>query len=307
MSVDLTGLDAIERGENTHSSGGGAENPQASGAPTQPRSSTILSNATENVALEQASGPYGFARVKDYDHRFTFYPGFAVERCLVLEYRAKEIELLSKDLKTVSKDLLACDKGEPNTKWTELMSRLAESIAQYDAEMLRAKKMVSYSETPEESSLDQLRLWLSERWAGQLDMYQDKKACDFWSLAPTRGPIERLVKGFMPVTRLGSILLRPFRSHSPPTPDLEFLRYEDADLSWVVGFVLLLVICIFLVLPLAVLSYFDSSHNVRTIVVLVMCFLVSILARAIETNEARQVVLVCAYSAIMSGFLSQYS
>lgn len=63
--------------------------------------------------------------------------------------------------------------------------------------------------------------------------------------------------------------------------------------------------CIFLVLPLALLSYYESNHAAKTVVVLVMCVLVSLLARAVETDEARQIVLVCGYSAIMSGFLSQ--
>lgn len=84
-----------------------------------------------------------------------------------------------------------------------------------------------------------------------------------------------------------------------------FRRYHDANLSWLVGVVLLLGICVFLVLPLALLSYYESNHAVKTALVLVMCILVSLLARAIETDEARQIILVCGYSAIMSGFLSQ--
>lgn len=86
---------------------------------------------------------------------------------------------------------------------------------------------------------------------------------------------------------------------------LTIRRYNDANLSWLVGAVLLLGICIFLVLPLALLSYYESNHVAKTAVVLVMCLLVSLLARAIETDEARQIILVCGYSAIMSGFLSQ--
>lgn len=72
-----------------------------------------------------------------------------------------------------------------------------------------------------------------------------------------------------------------------------------------IGAVLLLGICVFLVLPLALLSYFESNHAVKTALVLVMCILISVLARAIETDEGRQIILVCGYSAIMSGFLSQ--
>ena len=72
--------------------------------------------------------------------------------------------------------------------------------------------------------------------------------------------------------------------------------------------VLLLVgICVFLVLPLALLSYFDTNRNFRMALVLVMCFLISVFARIVETDEARQVVFVCVYSAVMSGFLAQLS
>lgn len=95
------------------------------------------------------------------------------------------------------------------------------------------------------------------------------------------------------------------RTSRTRTSDLDFRRYGDANLSWIVGAVLLLGICIFLVLPLALLSYYESNHVAKTVVVLVMCVLVSLLARAIETDEVRQIILVCGYSAIMSGFLSQ--
>lgn len=101
------------------------------------------------------------------------------------------------------------------------------------------------------------------------------------------------------------MIQRPFRSRSPETEDLQFQRYEDAVLQWIVGAILLLVICVFLVLPLALLSYFNSNRDARIALVTVMCFLVAILARAIEANEARQVFFVCAYSAVISGFLSQ--
>lgn len=58
-------------------------------------------------------------------------------------------------------------------------------------------------------------------------------------------------------------------------------------------------------LPLALLAYFDTNRSVRMALVLVMCFLISVFARVIEADEARQVVFVCVYSAVMSGFLSQ--
>lgn len=97
------------------------------------------------------------------------------------------------------------------------------------------------------------------------------------------------------------------RTNSAKSEDLTFDRYEDGVLSWIVGALLLLGICIFFILPLALLSYYDSNRGVRTGLVLGMCFLVSLLARAIEPDEGRQIVLVCAYGALISGFLSQVS
>lgn len=73
------------------------------------------------------------------------------------------------------------------------------------------------------------------------------------------------------------------------------------------GALLLLAMCTFLVLPLALLSYYDSNRAVRTALVLGMCVVVSLVARGIEADEGRQIVLVCAYGAIISGFLTQAS
>jgi len=86
---------------------------------------------------------------------------------------------------------------------------------------------------------------------------------------------------------------------------MEFYVYTDKGLNWLISVILLLVLCIFLVLPLALLSFFESDHVAKTVVVVVMCVLVSFLTRAIEPNEGRQIILVCGYSAIMSGFLAQ--
>ncbi|KAI3390352.1 hypothetical protein diail_9959, partial [Diaporthe ilicicola] len=88
---------------------------------------------------------------------------------------------------------------------------------------------------------------------------------------------------------------------------LHFFRYEDQALSCVVGAILLVGICIFLILPLAFLTYFDTDRTARMALILVMCFLVSIFARIVEPDEARQIIFICVYSAVMSGFLSQAS
>lgn len=88
---------------------------------------------------EQASGPFGLARVKNYDRRFAFYPGFSVERSLALEFRAEGISRLSKEIQALREGLEAGEEGKPSKqpltgsaeKLAALMSRLAESMAQY--------------------------------------------------------------------------------------------------------------------------------------------------------------------------------
>lgn len=98
---------------------------------------THLSQLT--LRLEQTCGPFGLAQVKNYDRRFAFYPGFAVERSLALEFRAETISQLSIKIQTLRKELDFADAGKgPNQPLTDsaeklpiLMSKLADSIAQY--------------------------------------------------------------------------------------------------------------------------------------------------------------------------------
>ncbi|KAG6358182.1 hypothetical protein INS49_014066 [Diaporthe citri] len=88
---------------------------------------------------KQASGPFGLAQVKNYDRRFAFYPGFAVERSLALEFRAEGISQLSMEIQALRKELDSADASKPpNQALTDsaeklpiLMSRLAASMAQY--------------------------------------------------------------------------------------------------------------------------------------------------------------------------------
>lgn len=78
--------------------------------------------------------------MKDYDRRFAFYPGFSVERSIVLEYRAKYISRLSTEIHALRKESVCGNAGEPSklptTRVMEerlegLLSRLADSLAQY--------------------------------------------------------------------------------------------------------------------------------------------------------------------------------
>ncbi|KAH8768198.1 hypothetical protein F5883DRAFT_554183 [Diaporthe sp. PMI_573] len=217
-------------------------------------------------------------------------------------------------IQTLRKELDSIDASrppsQPLTDSTEelpiLMTRLAESVAQYDAAWVYGK-IVDNTRPPDESSLDQLRLWLDQRSSGQVGTYRKREWHDFRILSSQQGPIEKVIKVLAPLTKIGRFVLRPFRSRRVQGDDLQFSRYEDQALSWVVGVVLLVGICIFLILPLAFLSYFDTNRIVRMALILVMCFLVSIFARIVEPDEARQIIFICVYSAVMSGFLSQGS
>lgn len=89
---------------------------------------------------EQASGPEGLARVKDYDRRFAFYPSFSVERSLALEFRAQRISRLSMEMRALRGELKPENASESSNlappevmgdRLEEIMSQLTESLAQY--------------------------------------------------------------------------------------------------------------------------------------------------------------------------------
>lgn len=63
-------------------------------------------------------------------------------------------------------------------------------------------------------------------------------------------------------------------------------------------------ICLFIVLPLPLMSYFEAARAVRASLVSIMCFLFSIVFLAESRDEEHRLVLICAYCAIMGGFLS---
>lgn len=103
------------------------------------QSSSKSSFPADTTRPEQARGPFGLARVKNYDRRFAFYPGFSVERSLALEFRAEGISQLSKEIETLRNELDSAQTGkspkQPLADIAEklpiLMTRLAESMAQY--------------------------------------------------------------------------------------------------------------------------------------------------------------------------------
>lgn len=68
-------------------------------------------------------------------------------------------------------------------------------------------KIVDNAESPEQSTLDELRLWIGQRSSGQAEMYKNKEWHEFRMLASPKGPIEKLVKATMPLSRLGRVFL----------------------------------------------------------------------------------------------------
>lgn len=109
------------------------------------QSSSKRSLPADTTHPEQACGPFGLARVKNYDRRFAFYPGFSIERSLALEFRAEGISQLSTEIETLRKELDSAETGKsPKQTLTDsaeklpiLMTRLADSIAQYGTSTTR--------------------------------------------------------------------------------------------------------------------------------------------------------------------------
>lgn len=89
------------------------------------------------LRLECASGPEGLARVKDYDPRFAFFPGFYVERAQVLEFRAEEIAKISKQVRATRLEAEgehsnpASSSGKAQDRLNGLMTLLMEKMAKY--------------------------------------------------------------------------------------------------------------------------------------------------------------------------------
>lgn len=76
-------------------------------------------------------------------------------------------------------------------------------------------KIINNAESPKQSDLEQLRLWLDQRSNEQVPMYRDRQWHELRVLVTAKGPIEKLVKAIMPITRLGRIILV---SIPPPQP-----------------------------------------------------------------------------------------
>ncbi|KAJ4413988.1 hypothetical protein N0V82_008198 [Gnomoniopsis sp. IMI 355080] len=295
----------------------------------------------DRFSTEEASGIRGFARIKDYDPRFNFHPALAIERSMVLDYQAQKIVGLGRKIQTMRRKIERTHLVDPRVpparyrvhrkrvvkrglktredtafftsssiskdaqKLQGMMEVLGKSLAQYDATLVNSKSIES-SDRPQKGSLEEVKLWLSERSRDQLELYSSSDPENFRIIGSRKGPMDSLVKTIIPVTKLGAVLLFAMqktpirRTNSAKSEDLAIDRYEDGVLSWIVGALLLLVISVFFILPLALLSYYDSNRAVRTGLVLGMCFLASLLARAIEPDEGRQIVLVCAYGALIN-------
>lgn len=67
--------------------------------------------------------------------------------------------------------------------------------------------IVDNAEVPEESKLDQLRTWLDQKSTCQVGLYRSKEWHEFRMLTPSKGPVDKLVKSMMPLSRLGRTIL----------------------------------------------------------------------------------------------------
>ena len=169
MSTEISMLDMVEKGESHggfvegHPRQACGEDTHRTFEPMVPSPSSVDQAQDKNLGkeyspidlclkltfsdLEQVTGPEGLARVKDYDRRFAFYPSFSVERSLALEFRAQRISRLSTEIQTLRRELKSEDGSEPTSNLAPtgldrvaeerlegLMSRLADSLAQYGGE-----------------------------------------------------------------------------------------------------------------------------------------------------------------------------
>lgn len=100
---------------------------------------------------------------------------------------------------------------------------------------------------------------------------------------------------------------RPLRARSSADDMFEYRAYVASKLERVGTAVALLLIFVFLLIPLAVLTFFAANVAVSVSLVLVMAVLVFFLAEAMEKSEGRRLLLVCAYLAVMGMFLPQTS
>lgn len=75
-----------------------------------------------------------------------------------------------------------------------------------DATLVNSQSIES-SERPQKGSLEEVKLWLSERSRDQLELYQSSDPDNFRIIGSRQGPMEKLVKTIIPVTKMGAVLL----------------------------------------------------------------------------------------------------
>lgn len=80
--------------------------------------------------------------------------------------------------------------------------------------------------------------------------------------------------------------------------------HDDRMLSRVHTFVMLAGICVFVVLPLPLMSYLEASKAIRALVIFAICLLICVVLLTENKDEEHVFVLICAYCAIMGNFLS---
>lgn len=172
-----------------------------------------------------------------------------------------------------------------------------------------------------------LHHWIEKQPDQQWGMYNVQDVDLFRLLGPERGPIERFVHEYVPATDLAESVLvssqtykrgatqdflltevkRPFRARSSEDTKLMYRAYLESTLQRIATAVALLLTCVFLLMPLAVLAYFGANTTISVSLVLTMALLVFFLAEAMEKREGRRLLLACGYLAVMGMFLAQNS
>lgn len=183
---------------------------------------------------------------------------------------------------------------------------------------------------PQPGALKILQHWISKQPDQQWEMYNVQDVNLFRLLGPERGPIARFVHESVPAMNLAEHILvsnqtcssvlwecladfglteskRPFLARSSEDDMFEYCVYVEGTLERVGTGVALLLIIVFLLMPLAVLTFFAANIAVSVSLVLVMAVLVFFLAESMEKSEGRRLLLVCAYLAVMGMFLPRSS
>lgn len=188
-------------------------------------------------------------------------------------------------------------------------------------------KAIDECARPQPGALKMLQDWIGKQPDQQWEMYNVQDVDFFRLIGPERGPIERFVHEYVPATALAEYVLVssqayrsidvwgvrltdakwPFRARSSEDQNFEYRAYNESTLGRIATAVALLLTCVFLFMPLAVLAYFGGNVAFSVCLVLIMSLLVFFLAEKMEKSEGRRLLLIYAYLAVMGMFIAQNS